>query len=196
MNAGMSWDEYANRAPINDETIDAEPVQRARTNKILDRCVGKTLDVGGGDGHISKALLDRGHEVTMTEASRVRVDRAIALGIDARLRDSLRWYGDQMYDTVLLGEVLEHCDDPGRLLRDAFNIARERVIISLPLNGWPDPTHQWRISLDHYSEPSPHSDGRHTPQEQIVLTFQRGPCWPPNYHETDEKWQQQFEDGH
>lgn len=189
------WEKYAQNQPINADSYAREPVQAERVDKIIDRSVGSVLDVGGGDGHISRRLMDDGHQVTMTETSRLRCDRAKAQGVDARLKDSLRWFGDGAYDTVVIGEVLEHLTDPGYLLRDAFNIARQRVILTVPLNGWPDPTHQWRISLDHLSSPSPHADGRYSPQEQIVLTWHRGSCWPQDYHLTDEAWKRQFEEG-
>ena len=132
----------------------AEPTQWDRVQKLLDRCVGSVLDVGGGDGWIAAELMKRGHEVVMLEVSAERCQRARdrgvnAFGIDAyEPFDLLEDYatGDyRQFDTVLLGEVLEHLDDPGQLLRDAFRIARERVIITVPLLGWADPTHQWRI---------------------------------------------------
>jgi hypothetical protein len=184
------WDVYARRQPCDEGSLSAEPCQMMRIDKVVDRCVGRVLDVGGGDGYVSRRLMDAGHKVTMTEKSEVRAKRAQELGVEVKLDEPPRF----IYDTVLLGEVLEHLDDPGELLKDAFD-ARERVVITLPLDGWPDPTHKWRISLDVVEAPSPHTDGRPSPQRQIVLTFQRGDCWPTDYHTRDTKWREQFENG-
>lgn len=198
------WEDYARRQPINAETYASEPTQAARVARILDRCVGSVLDVGGGDGWIARQLMDRGHEVRMIEASPTRVRRAWELKVPAVTLDDLSGEADQSWDTVLLGEVLEHCPDPGILLRDAFRIARERVIITVPLLGWPDPTHQWRISLDHLvsaeadnPDRAPSERGlRPESSEQIIVTWQKGLAWPLTYWQTDPKWKAQFEDGH
>jgi SAM-dependent methyltransferase len=153
------------------------------------------LDVGAGDGIIGASLQSRGHKVLCLEASQIRVDRIVGLGVPAELRTSLEGIQDGSWDTVLMGEVLEHLDDPGRLLADAFRIARERVVFSVPLLGWCDPTHLWRISLDHLVTANPREDGRPASSEQIVVTWQRGQCWPLGYWAGDEKWQAQFRDG-
>lgn len=190
------WDEYAEVQPIGELSYRAEPTQWARVLKVLDRCVGSVLDVGAGDGWVAAELVERGHDVLALEASQTRVDRMVALGVTARLADSLGGIQDGSWDTVLLGEVLEHLEDPGVLLADAFRIARERVVISVPLLGWCDPTHLWRVSLDHFSTPNPRDDGRPGSSEQIIVTLQRGDCWPLSYWKSDVKWSAQFEQGH
>lgn len=198
------WDDYARRQPITEASYRSEPTQWARVQKLMDRCVGSVLDVGGGDGWIARQLMDRGHEVVMLEASETRCVRAMQLGVTAVCTGTLseRALGGRRFDTVLLGEVLEHLDDPGQLLADAFRIARERVIITVPLLGWPDPTHQWRISLDHIVTPeadadrAPGEEGlRPESSEQIIVTMQRGRCWPLGWHLNDEGWRRQFVEG-
>jgi ubiquinone/menaquinone biosynthesis C-methylase UbiE len=99
---------------------------------------------------------------------------------------------DQSVDTVVLAEILEHVDNPGEILAEACRVAGERVVVSLPLNGWSDRTHQWRISLDYCRGET----GDPTKSEQIVLTFQRGTCWPLGYEAFDEDWHRQFVEGH
>lgn len=145
----VDWERYAEEQPIGPAQYAAEPTQAARVAKVLDRCVGSVLDVGAGDGWIASELEARGHEVLALEASQTRVDRIRALGVTAELRTSLAGIESLSWDTVLLGEVLEHLDDPGGLLRDAFRVARERVVFSVPLLGWCDPTHLWQIGRAH-----------------------------------------------
>lgn len=192
----IDWEHYAKINPLGKESYDAEPTQAARVEKILDRCVGSVLDVGGGDGYIAKRLMDRGHDVLMVDISNERVRRAVAAGVKAeQCEEDFVNVPNQSYDTVLLGEILEHMEMPGWMLDEAFRIARERVIVTVPLGGWCDPTHQWRISVDHIANPDPRED-RPPVSEQIVMTWQRGECWPLGYFKTDEKWHAQFEEGH
>jgi hypothetical protein len=65
--------------------------------------------------------------------------------------------------------------------------------VSVPLNGWEDPTHRWRISLDFCEDPFQH-EREPTKGQQVIVTWQRGPCWPPEYWQTDEVWQSQFKE--
>jgi len=180
----VDWDAYADHAPDP-----SGPQWDQRVAKIVDRSIGSVLDIGGGDGGISRALMDAGHEVTMMECSAKRRARAESKGVNAVEAVS----PGAKFDTVLLGEVLEHQHNPGPMLAEAFWRAQERVVVTLPLNGWPDPTHQWRISLDTISHPhGAHPNGQ---MEQIVVTFQRGQCWPTNYWERSATWARQFREG-
>lgn len=186
------WERYANAYPQTEEGIAEEPSQGQRAETIVRRCVGDVADVGGGDGLIAAMIQDAGHEVTVYDISRIRVDRAKARGLKAHIEDARHLpLADQSIDTVVLGEILEHVDNPGEVFAEACRVARERVVISLPLNGWADRTHQWRISLDKCDGET----GDPTKSEQIVLTFQRGICWPIGYEAHDQDWHRQFVEG-
>ena len=139
------WEDYAQRNVLNDNAYAAEPVQTMRVEAMARRSTGSVLDVGGGDGFFAKRISN----VTMVDISPIRVARAQALGVSAIVGDATDLpFDDNSYDTVVLGEVLEHLDDPGKAFAEAFRVSRGRVVISLPLNGWEDPTHEWRISID------------------------------------------------
>jgi ubiquinone/menaquinone biosynthesis C-methylase UbiE len=165
-----------------------EPVQQARVEVVASRCRGTVLDVGGGDGYPT------GHypDAHMVDISPTRVQRAREAGVNADVGDAeALGFPDGAFDTVVLGEILEHLANPGRALAEAFRVSRGRVIVTLPLYGWADPTHQWRISLDTCIDETQRAVDP-TKGAQIVLTFQRGRCWPPDYHETDPSWGDQF----
>lgn len=53
---------------------------------------------------------------------------------------------DGSFDTVLLAEVLEHVEEPRRLLREALRVARGRVVLTTP-NEW-----HWNESFDPFSQ--------------------------------------------
>jgi ubiquinone/menaquinone biosynthesis C-methylase UbiE len=189
----MTWDQYANAQPISMASLAHEPVQLMRLRRIARRCVGTVLDVGAADGYGAWLISVNGHDVTVVDISATRVERAEEeFGLSGHVADACALpFDDGSFDTVILGEILEHLENPGLAIGEAVRVARERVIISLPLRGWEDPTHQWRVSLDTVFDPQQRVD-EPTKGEQIVLTLQRGECWPEGYWRDDEKWSEQF----
>jgi len=186
----VDWDAYAETTQGANCFV-AEPVQQMRVEAVQDRLVGTVLDVGGGDGYPASQYA-KTHDTVMVEISSARVHRAQELGVDARLGDAEALdFAHNSFDTVVLGEILEHLRNPGRAITEAFRVARERVIMTLPLYGWADPTHQWRISLDVCVDEN-QRESEKTKGAQIVVTWQRGECWPPEYADTDPSWSQQF----
>lgn len=188
------WDQYARTHPHRLRQYEAEPVQLQRAHGIVSRCVGDSvLDVGSSDGFIAWMCAEQGYQVTVCDISPIRVERAKEMyGIDGQVADAIDLpYEDGSFDTVVLGEILEHMDNPGLAFAEACRVARERVIVTVPLNGWADPTHQWRISLDRHVDFEQRAR-EPTKGEQIVLTWQRGRCWPPGYERTDPSWADQF----
>lgn len=185
----MNWEAYARVNPLGPDAYNAEPVQQMRAETIVRRCRGDVLDVGGGDGYVADMIRAAGHRVKVVDASSIRVMRARRdYRLTAEIGDATRLtQAERSYDTVVLGEILEHLENPGVALAEACRVARRRVVVSLPLNGWADPTHQWRIRLDVCSDPHQHANDP-TKGEQIVLTFERGACWPPDYHRFDPSW--------
>jgi ubiquinone/menaquinone biosynthesis C-methylase UbiE len=185
------WNAYA-RVPQDAAYFAPEPVQEARIAKIVERVKGSVLDVGGADGYIAQTMREQDHQVDLVDISSIRVARATRAGLSAFRADACALpFENHSYDTVVLGEVMEHLENPGLALGEACRIARERVVCSLPLNGWTDPTHRWRISLDVLEDPHQRTENA-TRGQQIVLTFQRGECWPPGYHLSDARWREQF----
>lgn len=189
------WEAYARTNPLGDGAYHAEPVQDKRATTVADRVVGTVLDVGGGDGYVARRIRERGHWVKVVDISTIRVLRCWdEHRIPAESGDATSLhFPDQSYDTVVLGEVLEHLDNPGHALAEACRVARKRVVMSLPLNGWADPTHQWRIRLDVVRDPEQHAKDP-TKGEQIVLTLERGICWPPDYPQSDPSWAALYKD--
>lgn len=186
------WDAYAERQPHLARAYEAEPVQMDRAQSLPARCVGSVLDVGSSDGFIT-ALIARSHPVIAFDIAYLRADRARKThNVLSMVGDANHLpFADGSFDTVVLAEILEHLDNPGPALGEAARVARERVIVTLPLNGWADPTHRWRISLDQHEDRHQHTFDP-TRGQQITLTMQRGDCWPNDYWKTDPSWREQF----
>lgn len=190
----QSMEEYAEGSPTDPSLYIHEPPQKERIERIADRCVGRVLDVGSADGFTSHVIHAAGHEVVACDVSPTRIERVRRLyDIEGIVCDGANLpFDDEEFDTVVLGEILEHLDNPGPVLAEAARVAKERVVISIPLNGWADPTHLWRISVEIIGpKPNPFEP---TKGQQAVMTWQKGTCWPRDYFMHDPKWRAQFWD--
>lgn len=97
------------------------------------------LDVGCASGYLGVALKERGCRVSGVEYDPDDARRAAEVLDDVRVADlnatSLtELFGDQRFDRIVFGDVLEHLLDPERVLADAVSLLRENgtVVISVP----------------------------------------------------------------
>lgn len=88
---------------------------------------GRLLDVGCGDGRISKQIGERRPDLEVRGIDvHVREDAAIPVtAFDGRRIPA----EDGAYDTVLFVDVLHHTEDPWVLLREARRVGRRCVVI-------------------------------------------------------------------
>lgn len=95
------------------------------------------LDVGCDTGaFMTFAQKKYGMKVTGIDVSRLAVDRAKMLGLDARVENIATIHAAPIYDLVVLNDVLEHVNEPFAVLANIANILRPngRVYIATP-NG-------------------------------------------------------------
>ena len=127
---------------------------RIRRLKLVtaEQCFGRTLDVGCGNGD-STAIM-KGHHPSLNlvaleltdwgckEAARNHPGFATVQG-DAVLLP----FKDRSFDTVVLDHVIEHFKDPVPLILEAKRVARQRVVIGIPILHLNDPDHKiaWRV---------------------------------------------------
>jgi SAM-dependent methyltransferase len=115
---------------------DADPmaqVDAALVDFVSEHAGRSVLDLGCGLGGYSRALAERGFEVTALDVVPDYVERARSIGVAAGLYDGERLpLGDESVDTVILLEVLEHLDDPAALLCEARRVARTGVLVTTP----------------------------------------------------------------
>jgi SAM-dependent methyltransferase len=115
---------------------DADPMEQvdaALVDFVAAHAGRAVLDLGCGLGGYSRALAERGFELRGLDVVPDYVERARSLGVDAELYDGQRIpMKDGSVDTVMLLEVLEHLDDPARLLREARRVARNGVLVTTP----------------------------------------------------------------
>jgi SAM-dependent methyltransferase len=115
---------------------DADPMEQvdyALVDFVLEHAGRSVVDLGCGLGGYSKVLGERGLDVRAFDVVPEYVERAVELGVRAEVFDGDRLpLEDDSVDTVFLLEVIEHLDEPARLLSEAHRVARGSVLVTTP----------------------------------------------------------------
>lgn len=94
------------------------------------------LDVGCGRGHLARILFERGYKVTGMDQNRDSLRDASQWCCEIIKTDLENWAGSsgQMYDYLLLADVLEHPRDPLAAIRRLMSLLKEggTVVLSVP----------------------------------------------------------------
>ena len=115
------------------DTDPMDQVDYALVDFVQEHAGRTVLDLGCGLGGYSKVLADRGFDVVAFDVVPEYVERARSIGVNAELYDGDRLpLPDGAVDTVVLIEVLEHLEDPGRLLREVRRVAGRLVLVTTP----------------------------------------------------------------
>jgi len=98
------------------------------------------LDVGCGTGHASEYVLNCGCDVVGIDYSRQRILHANmmdGLFIPADINIILPYFGENLFDFIMLFEVLEHLENPNEVLKQCRRILNPDGLIfgSLPINS-------------------------------------------------------------
>jgi methionine biosynthesis protein MetW len=105
------------------------------------------LDVGVGDGLMSELFAkNKNASIRGLDISDVACQKAKERGIPVVVKDINNGLGlgqDELYDYILLIEVIEHTVYPQKILIDAISHAKKGVIITIPNSAYI----KWRIQL-------------------------------------------------
>jgi 2-polyprenyl-3-methyl-5-hydroxy-6-metoxy-1,4-benzoquinol methylase len=151
-------------AEVYEGTVGSREFQQVSRRRIHWMCaqVGgpDVLDVGCSQGIASILLAREGHRLVGIDreheairAARERLDQE-----EAQVRERVEFrvgegravgFADGSFDAVLLGEVLEHQLDPGKLLDEARRVLRPggRIVITTPYGIHPYPDHKEPLYL-------------------------------------------------
>jgi len=119
------------------QDIAASPALLAELELI--RSGSKVLEIGSAGGHMTRALIDRGCRVTAIErdpesgqAAKEVCERVFIADVEDM--DFATTLGAELFDVVLLGDVLEHLVHPERLLDTLHRCvaADGSLVVSLP----------------------------------------------------------------
>lgn len=128
------------------------PIVKARVEDIVRRVSGpRVLEIGCNEGWVAKAIAeDRGFEVVAVDnRDQAIIDAKEYFGIEVVKADACALpFGDATFDCVVVGELLEHLNNPGFGLAEAFRVSRGHVIATLPIGKyWNDEvTHAWQLN--------------------------------------------------
>jgi SAM-dependent methyltransferase len=115
---------------------DADPMEQvdyALVDFVQEHAGRTVVDLGCGLGGYSKVLSERGFDVRGFDVVPEYVERARELGVRADVYDGERLpLEDDSVDTVILIEVIEHLEQPERLLAEAGRVARAGVLVTTP----------------------------------------------------------------
>lgn len=102
-------------------------------------CRGKVIELGCGEGHMTKTIHDRGLEVVGVDVSAAKIALARGRYPEVRFMHSdIRTLAlpDEAFDTVVLAEVLEHVREEvgAEVLAKAWRLVRPggRLVVSVP----------------------------------------------------------------
>jgi ubiquinone/menaquinone biosynthesis C-methylase UbiE len=128
------------------------PVMKARIEKIIELTQPegkKILEVGCNEGFVSKALMENGGLVTPVDYDPAMCKKANDIfGLDVVQGNIMELpFEDQSFDVALGCEVLEHISNPFKGLSELFRVAREKVVITVPVGEYwaGEVTHQWML---------------------------------------------------
>ena len=103
--------------------------------------LGRTLDVGAGEGAVSTEIDRRGlaSEIVAVEISRAGVERILARNLPslqaAELFDGYKLpFDDQSFDSAVCAHVIEHVEHERLFLRELARVAK-RLYLVAPLEG-------------------------------------------------------------
>lgn len=97
----------------------------------------RVLDVGCGEGFVIRYLLNRHPDLHFAavdlDVRRIRTTKRLSPGVKAIEADAYDLpFRHGIFDMVLANEILEHLDEPDRVLEQIGHVARRYVVCSVP----------------------------------------------------------------
>lgn len=139
---------------------------RARVDWMASAVEGtRVLDIGCSEGILAILLARRGHDVVgidvedsalayarnLLAAEPAAVSERVRLVVDDALTADL---GEAPFDTVVIGEVLEHLSKPSDMLETARNFLKPdgRLVLTTPFGYFPHPDHRQEFRSSELAE--------------------------------------------
>ncbi len=140
------------------------PRHELRERLLLDLFLSTTpgprvLDAGAGQGTMSVRLARHGFEVTSTDVSQAAVDllRERLAGEVHQADLTALPFGDESFDGVVLGEVLEHVREDRKALGEVARVLKPGGVLALSVPANPKlfgPSDEWAGHVRRYTRPA------------------------------------------
>lgn len=136
-----NYDKYwGKEGPYFISNIDTFHLKRAKLIEDWIEPGSTLLDAGVGHGLISEYLMkEKNLKVLGFDISNVACEKARQRGIPVEVRDinnGLALKNNEIYDYILLSEIIEHTLYPQRILIDATRHVRKGVIVTIPNSAY------------------------------------------------------------
>jgi len=131
---------------INKSYLENNPVSVARIDRIVAEAKGKVLDLGCNGGIVSILIARKGSFAIGIDFLDTQIDVANAIKKQEKqeVRDRLQFivsnaeeteFPENCFDTVVIGQLLEHVTFPRRVLIEAKRVLKQngKVLISTPI---------------------------------------------------------------
>lgn len=110
------------------------------TEEVDRRGLFKVLDIGCGRGHLAYRLHEHGHDVWLCDVKDIVCDNYKIFKekkrfLEVDFNETLRLpYPDNSFDFVTCTEVLEHLQNPRRVIEDCYRILKPggKLLVSIP----------------------------------------------------------------
>lgn len=131
---------------------------QSRLKYTAEFCLGTTLEVGCANGFSTKTMKDHNPNAKFSGMELTEWGFAQAV---TRYGNEIKFYqglGEDMpfknniFDTVLLPEIIEHCMKPRVLADEAWRVAKKRLIITTPTKNHNDPDHKRFFPIEEMRE--------------------------------------------
>ena len=101
---------------------------------------GRVLDLGCGEGDLlAKLVAEKRIRATGVELSEASVMKAIQRGLSVHhgnIEEGLDHYADRSCDLVVLSLTIQELSDPLKVLREAFRVGRQVIIVFPNFGHW------------------------------------------------------------
>lgn len=145
----------------NEET---QRIARSRIHWLADNTHGpRVLDIGCSEGILPLLLARRGESVVGVDRNEdaLRFAKELLSREPEDVRDRIEWHcadifklelPEASFDSVVIGEVLEHLKAPALLIGAARRCLKQggRLLITTPMGYFPDPDHQQTFVLSSF----------------------------------------------
>lgn len=113
----------------------------------------KILDVGCATGNYCVKLKKLGFSCVGIDINKKYVEKSIENNVESYLMDAMNLkFPDNSFDTILLFEVLEHVENPRRIIKEAKRVAKKNVLITVPNSTMFHELRKYGLTYEHMLE--------------------------------------------
>lgn len=121
-------------------------------NFCSERAGKRILDFGCATGDYCLGLGRLGFECVGVDINAKYIKIAREKGVEAFVVKGHLPFDDNSFDTVIMFELLEHVQDPGKILEEAKRVARKNILITVPNCGSLEILRSYGLIYDHFLE--------------------------------------------